>query len=198
MWHALAGTIFRQSAEWFWVMCQFVAVALSLIWIASQVRHMRLANTLQAMGVLEERWKSSLMLECRAIAAGRNGNPHLDIERPEGEVLSFFETLGLYLKRRVFDRELLWEKYSYFIEPYWQMFSPHINHLRSSRNDPSFYDQFEYLNEQMKKCARKRKLTNYSAKTPKDIQDFANGERARLDSSRKIDRVVPPNCGADL
>lgn len=191
MLRALSGMIFTQSGEWFWVMCQFVALALSLFWLSSQVKYMRFANALQALAALEERWKSPLMLECRAMASGKNGSSSREIERPEGEVLYFFETLGLYLRRKVFDRELIWEKYSYFIGPYWQMFSPHIKDMRSSRNDLSFYDQFEYLNSEMKKCADRRKITNYEVGTVQDIQRFADGEIARLRPPRRTDHTRP-------
>ena len=170
------NTIWGKDSEWFWIMCQSLALLVTLLWLSRQAKSMREANMLQALVPLEERWKSELLLSCRAAAAKRHADGRCDIGRREGEVLSFFESLGVYLQRKIFDREILWEKYSYFIEHYWLIFSEHIAHTRSSTNDVSWSDQFEYLNHEMLRCAQKRKIGNYGKKTPEEIAKFVAGE----------------------
>lgn len=141
---------------------------------------MRHSNMLAALSAVDARWKSKLLQDSRVSAARSFSDGTLNIRRPpEGEVLDFFEALGLYLHRKIFDRDLLWEKYSYFIEPYWQIFSSHINQHRALGNDETWYDKFEYLNHQMEKCAREKGLKNYGKKTSDQLATFAAGELAR-------------------
>jgi hypothetical protein len=163
-------------SDWFWLICQFVAVAVSLLLIFRQVRHMRQANMLQALVSLDDRWKSEGFYGYRVSACQRYGDGNLNIARREGEVLSFFEGLGAYLQRGVFDREILWDKYSYHVECYWFMFKQHVGEFRSSSKDPSWFDRFEYLDRQMKKCAEKRGLRNYGEKTREEMSRFISGE----------------------
>lgn len=120
---------------------------------------------LQALVSLDARWKSDEFYAYRVSACKRYGDGKLHISRREGEVLSFFEGLGAYLERGVFDREILWDKYSYHIECYWFMFKQHIGEFRSSSKDRSWFERFEYLDQQMMKCAAKRHITNYGEKT---------------------------------
>jgi hypothetical protein len=164
------------ESEWFWVMCQFVAVAVSLVLILRQVRHMRQANMLQALVSLDARWKSDEFYAYRVSACQRYNDGKMHISRREGEVLSFFEGLGAYLERGVFDREILWDKYSYHIECYWFMFKQHVSEFRSSSRDDSWFERFEYLDQQMKKCASKRRLKNYGQKTQEEMNRFISGE----------------------
>jgi hypothetical protein len=157
-------------------MCQFVAVAASLVLIVRQVRHMRQSNMLQALVSLDARWKSEEFYAYRVSACERYGDRSLSIARREGEVLSFFEGLGAYLKRGVFDREILWDKYSYHVECYWFMFKEHVGEFRNSSKDVSWFDKFEYLDSQMKKCATKRGIQNYGEKTQEEMNRFISGE----------------------
>ncbi len=73
----------------------------------------------------------------------------------------------------------MWEKYSYFIEPYWQIFSSHVNQLRTIGNDKTWYEKFDFPNSEMGKCAKDKGLTNYGKKTLEQLAAFAAGELSR-------------------
>jgi hypothetical protein len=168
--------VFGSKSEWFWLMLQSITLVITLIFVNRQVRHMRDANMLQALAALDERWKSKEFRNYRVAACQRYGDGELRIARLEGEVLSFFESLGVYLRRGVFDREILWEKYSYYVERYWILFKDHVDEFRTKSCDNTWYDQFEYLNKEMSKCARQRRITDYGRKTQQDMKTFVRGE----------------------
>ena len=164
------------GSEWFWLMLQCLTLVITLILVYRQVRHMRDANMLQALGGLDERWKSAEFRSFRVAACQRYGDGDLHIGRLEGEVLSFFESLGVYLRRRVFDKEILWEKYSYYVEHYWIIFRDHVEEFRTKSGDTTWYDQFQYLDRRMSSCAKKRGIHNYGKKTQQNMETFVRGE----------------------
>jgi hypothetical protein len=100
---------------------------------------------------------------------------NLAINREEGDVLGFFEDLGVFLNKGVFDVDVIWDKYSYYIEHYWAMYEPHIREFRISDNDDTWYSKFEYLYQKMAKESKKNKLNN-TAKTQAQIAKFIRCE----------------------
>ena len=130
---------------------------------------------LQTLGALDARWHSAIMLDARKYACEKRLDPGRRIKRKHGLVLGFFEDLGLYLKRHVVDREPVWDKWSYYIERYWEMYREWIDVFRQETGDTTWYDKFEYLKNEMDKESRSKGL-----QTPKinsaDLAKFARGE----------------------
>ena len=89
-------------------------------------------------------------------------------------VLSFFEELGFFLRRGIFDLLAVWEMYSYYIEHYWPLLEPHVAELRRSENDKTFYENAELLYR--KSCAITEKRCLKSDKTPAQLSQFMAGE----------------------
>jgi len=164
-----------EKSLWFWGMAQFFVV-ISLVFIYRQIKLHRQGNMLQAIADKDQKWGSNEFIEYRRATCERYSVVLLKIDRSEGEVLGFFEDLGIYLRRGVFDKDLLWNKYSYFIGHYWIMFEKHILKYRAKENDDTWFDQFEYLNSQMSEYANKKKF-KYGTRTPKEIEKFIKGEQ---------------------
>jgi len=175
---------FGEKSQWFWSMAQFAAVVISLIFIYRQIKVHRQRNMLQAMASFDQKWGSNDFLAYRIATCERYDLGILKISRTEGEVLGFFEDLGIYLRRKVFDEKLVWDKYSYYVEHYWLMYEKHISEYRARENDSSWYDQFEYLNDEMKRHATKMKI-KYEARTKEDIKLFIKGEKEEASSINK-------------
>lgn len=168
--------IVGEKSQWFWGMVQFFAVAISLTLIYRQIKLHRQGNLLQAIAGIDQKWGSEKFINYRVMICERYDLDSLKIDKVESEVLGFFEDLGIYLKRGVFDKNLLWDKYSYFIEYYWIMYEKHILEFRAQDDDSTWFDQFEYLNSQMKKFSEKKNV-KYGVRTKKEIETFIEGER---------------------
>jgi hypothetical protein len=165
--------IFVES--WFWEMAQFFAIAISLGLIYRQIRLQRQANLLQTLASLDERWNSQEMCKSRKEACTTYLDGKFKISRMQGDVLTFFEDIGIYLERGVFDIESIWDKYGYYIEHYWAIYRPHIDEFRAETKDNTWYEKFEYLKNKMEEHSRKRGVA-ITVKTQDEIKKFMTGE----------------------
>ncbi len=167
--------MFCERASWFWSMAQFFAIVTSLVLIYRQVRVQRQSNLLQTLVSLDNRWNSQEMLASRKKACENYLLDQLRIMREQSDVIGFFEDVGVYLEREVFDTESIWDKYSYYIEHYWAMYQPHIMEFRAESKDPTWYEKFEALKNKMEKFSSKRGL-KVVGKTQEELKKFIGGE----------------------
>ena len=167
--------ILSPEASSIWAMAQFLAVAISLAFIYRQIKLHRYSNMLNMISAIDTRWNSAEFLKHRQDICKRYNAGNLPIKREEGEVLGFFEDLGIFLKKGVFEVDVIWDKYSYYIEHYWAMYEPHIKEFRTSHNDNTWYEKFGYLHQQMAKQSKRHKI-NSNAKTQAQITSFIGGE----------------------
>lgn len=166
--------LFGGGSEWFWGFLQFAIVAVTLIFIYDQLHLSTASHVLQSMTSLNERWSSDRntslrMLTCKAwLAQG--------LLIGEGQVLlHFFEELGLYAKKRWIPSDVVWETYSWYIESYWGMFEGHIRNLRTGNQDPSIFQNFEYLAMLMREINGRNGIPT-ELKSKEILQAFAEGE----------------------
>jgi hypothetical protein len=176
MWNWMIRNMFCEEASWFWSMAQFFAIAISLVLIYRQVRLQRQANMLQTLGSLDSRWNSQDMLASRKKACENYLTDQLRISREQSDVLAFFEDVGVYLQRGVFDIESVWDKYSYYIEHYWAMYQPHIIEFRAESKDPTWYEKFEMLKSKMEEFSKKKGL-KVVGKSQEELKKFISVEK---------------------
>ena len=154
-------------------MAQFLAVAISLYFIYRQIRIQTHSNMLSTFAELERRWNGSAMLEARRTVCSDNSG-RLQIHRSEELILGFFEDLGLYLRREIFDADLLWELHSYYVEHYWPLLQPRIARLHTETKDETWYSNFDYLARRLSRISKRKGVR--SDKTPEQIQKFCDLE----------------------
>ncbi|HEX5869363.1 MAG TPA: hypothetical protein VFY65_03045 [Longimicrobium sp.] len=165
------------ATEWFWAMAQFFAIIISLFLILRQIRIQTHANMLALFAQMEQRWNSEPLQIARREICSTHGQSKR-ITRSDEFVLSFFEDLGLYLKKNVLSADLMWEAQSYYVEHYWPVLQPKIVEFRLRSNDRSWYSNFEYLVGRLEKRSRKNGST--FGKSDEQLTRFLNGERERL------------------
>lgn len=165
---------FAPTAESFWAMRQFFAVLFSLLLIFWQIRLHRISNMLSMISAMDSRWNSKELLDCRKKICERYSLGNLAINQSESDVLGFFEDLGIFLEKRVFDESVVWDKYSYYVEHYWPMYEKHVQEYRTQEEDPTWFEKFEYLAVRLAARSRRRKLG--TQKTSKEIDKFISGE----------------------
>ena len=168
----LACSFFGAGSEWFWGMTQAIVVAVTLGIIAYQVRLQRFAQMTDVLARLDAKWNSDFMRTARKETCGNFGKAETYINKPESMVCSFFEEVGLYVKRGILDRTLVWELCSFDIEHYWPMLEEPIRTLRTKFGDNSFFEHFEELH---------RTITSASKTTTLDIPGYIAAENQKLD-----------------
>lgn len=167
--------IFSQSGEWFWIMCQFIVVSITLILILRQVRLQNDSHLVNSFASFEARWNSMMMLQARRLSCERYRPGMTSIEQPIAHIGYFFEEIGVYCKRGILDKEIVWEMYSFHIEHYWVMAKNSILSLRRESRDETFYKNFEDLYQTMCDLNRKNSAATYE-KTSEDVVRFIGYE----------------------
>lgn len=162
-------------SAWFWTLIQSLAIIISLIFIYRQIRLQRIANMLHSFETLDQKWESIEMLNARKEACSKYLKSDKSITRTDELVLGFFEDLGLYSEKRIFDLEIVWGKYSQNIVYYWSILESGVSDLRESTNDLTWYEDFQTLCKKISMHSRKRGITNRK-KTKMDLTEFAKTE----------------------
>jgi len=116
------------------------------------------------------------MLASRKKACENYLTDQLKIKREQSDVIGFFEDVGVYLERGVFDTESVWDKYSYYVEHYWAMYQPHIMEFRAASKDTTWYEKFETLKTKMEEFSKKKGL-KIIGKTQEELKKFISVEK---------------------
>jgi hypothetical protein len=113
------------------------------------------------------------MLKARkAICAAYREGKKCNVQSSEA-VASFFEEIGLYVTKKVFEPDIVWDLYSSYIEHYWPMLKSRIEELR--RDDPTPYTHFEVLHTKMHKQSVNRRAPS-TTPTHEQLLEFTAEE----------------------
>jgi|GEM_PF-1322977 len=165
--------------EWFWVMCQFIAVTCTLVFIVRQIKIQNDSHLVTSFASFEERWNSQMMLKARKQVCFGYKPDNVAVDATTHHVGLFFEELGVYCSKGVLNRDIVWEIYSFEIEHYWLMTRNAIYSFRKKQNDNTFYYNFERLHQHMKNIGVKKKAPMHE-RTQDDIQRFIEHELERV------------------
>jgi hypothetical protein len=162
----------------FWMMVQAVGVIITLWLIWRQIKLQGVGNSISSLTELESEWKSDKMAEarreiCKCYKDGKDGG----IQSAE-RIACFFETLGLYHERKMFDTVLIWELYSSYVENYWPILKPRIEKMRADDGDHSIYTHFEDFYDRMR-VESKNHGAPTDVKTPEVLLAFSKWELER-------------------
>lgn len=176
VWQVITHNTAGNDSAWFWTMVQAIGVILTLYLILRQIRLQRMANTLTTLADFQRRWEANEMSEARkAICKAYREQKPLPVQSAE-RVSCFFEELGLYRHKKVFDKYTVWELYSYYVEHYWPLLKPRIEDMR--KEDKTVYTSFEALHRETKKVSKKRGAPT-DAKPPEVLAEFIKEELAK-------------------
>jgi len=152
----ITTSVWGMDSEWLWTMMQFIAIVFGFIFIYEQIRLQAQANMLVALQAMSEKWVSEFMLQSRAHACAEYKRQKLEIGSAVGTVIGFFEDLGMYRTKGIFDLGIVWEQYSYFVEHYWSMYREAIVKFRQDTEDNSWYSHFETLFKEFQDYSAKK------------------------------------------
>jgi len=85
------------------------------------------------------------LLKSREIFAGQllDNKPHEELNQA---VLNFFEDMGMLLRRKYLDREMIWDTFGHFAKMWWSASKDYIAKERANHDgDMFFFSDFRYL-----------------------------------------------------
>ena len=133
-----------------WVPLAGVAVSLlgviiALINLSSQIRRSKFSQSVDLLLKFEDRFFNSAQMKGARRAAANsllNGGDS-SIE----DVLDFFETVGMLVRRHALDNEMVWNTFFYWLHCYWSAANDYISKER--QEDPTMWEEFSYLHKCM-------------------------------------------------
>ena len=168
---------FGEDSSWFWSMCQFIVISITLYLIYKQVRIQLKSNMLQTLHKCDDKWSGDTIVNCRKHTAEHFINNNLHLHEQEFILINFFEDIGLYLKEGILAKEIVWNTYSYYIEKYWPILKSAIEERRANDNDKSIAHNFEHLYDSMLSISKKKNAPT-RPHTREQLIVFANHEKA--------------------
>lgn len=143
------------SEEWFWAMMQFIGVTASLVYLSRQVHAQRMSTMLTTMETLTAKLNCDRMQDarrelCNAFLENRNTKPSTMSDGAH-VVASWLNDVGVLVEHGVLDADLVWSRYSNYVENYWILLKAGIIKYRDTTKDQSWFKSFENLHPRMLK-----------------------------------------------
>ena len=99
----------------------------------------------------------------------------IDLANSE-KVLEFFEEIAYLTRRKVLDKGMVWNHFSWFLERYYQAVTKHPNvfeRTRKEQQSSAIYQEIDWLYCELQKVDQKEnKLSEYSALTEEQVKKF--------------------------
>jgi hypothetical protein len=127
-----------------------IVLALAAAYQAWLLRNSAMADMLLK---LEQRFNEKLLRTRRDAARSLKGQPD-EHDAAIEDVLDFFETLGLLVRRRAMNTHVVWHTFFYWIHGYYRFATDFIKRQRSKF--PHRYTDLEYLHKQTLQCEERR------------------------------------------
>jgi len=72
-----------------------------------------------------------------------------DIPAEAWEILDSFDSIGIYVNRRVVDPELAWDTFYYFLNIYWHVLAPHRDALQTEHGGTQYLNDIDGMYEKL-------------------------------------------------
>jgi hypothetical protein len=192
-------TIVGPGSEWFWVMAQFLALALTGLAIFRQLRAQRSGALYDQMSAWTREFADPSMTRHKLalMLALENRDPGLGLPRANDEIPDYFERLGYLISQGHVRLADVWHNSRELVAFYWGVLEPYIEAERKRTGDPTIYHWFEWLEYDMRKMDARRlgrsRAFDSSRRAPA-IADRISVLRARLQRERAawLDETVEP------
>ncbi len=129
----------------------FFAIMISFIFVIMQIRISNNANMISFIDSMEAKWWSPDFKQARRNVCSSQTN-HIEVDHER--LLGFFEDFGILYQRGVVDLDLIWEKFSYYIENYSKLLSPNVQQYQAK--DRTYFSNFTLLQEKIHWLSKKK------------------------------------------
>jgi hypothetical protein len=179
-------TFIGESSSWLWTMLQFFVYLVTLIAIIRQIGILNKQSKIQnnqlkdqininivtILNSLHEQWWSTRMRKARRNCCINHETSNINVD--EEAVLSFFETIGLYIRKNMISTEFVWESYSYYVERYFKVFETNLDSIRA--RDNTYFNNFIYLKSAFETMNKIKGIDSIPIKE-KEMLAFINSEK---------------------
>lgn len=199
-WSALAPILrfalplFKSEA--FWLAVGAIGTVTTLLVIYKQVSNARNVAAYEFLRKEDDRFSGDEMEQKRASLALillSEPEEYEEIDKHADSVLSYFEDLGLMARKRIAPEYFIWSMNSYYVLRYWSLLSKYIRWVRTTKDDPTYYEEFEDLHKRILRQERKRTKRKLLNLTPKELRRFLGEElhiNIRLFTLDDLNRVM--------
>jgi hypothetical protein len=148
------------------VMAAMIASIALIVTVTYYVRNLtltRLSNSSKMTMDLVNRFESAEMTRARArFAQQLLGDPARIDVRTDSPVLDLFEEVAYLTRRRVLDEGMVWNSFSWWLEPYYEAAKPAIAQANKGYKVAALYGDTAWLYERMRLVSRRREGKGYS------------------------------------
>jgi hypothetical protein len=142
-----------------------VSVVAGVIYYALQMRHQTKVRQTDLIMRLRSAWRSRELRDSFVVVMNLESKDYSDYAKkyplwegvgaPEvravGETCTFFDDIGILLRRGLIDIGMVDDLFGFWIKVAWEKVKPLIEGRRKDLNQPTIYKFFEYVYDEMKK-----------------------------------------------
>jgi hypothetical protein len=139
--------------SWLPVTLSTVGTGLALIAFSYQVHRARFNQSVDLLFRLEADFFGPAKIKQRALAAKSNLEDPTNFLEME-DILDFFETLAMLVRKRALDPYMVWHTFDYWIERYYTIAKPHIR--ARQQQEPGVWEDLSWLMPRLEKLQSKR------------------------------------------
>jgi hypothetical protein len=143
------------GSEWFWVMTQFVVVAITLIGIYYQFKLQRAATTFEQLNRLQAEWYGEQQTRAKVQAARAIHGGQLASMGPANVIGNFCQSVATLIRRGHVSSQAVYETMGASLIFWWVLLEDTVKHARVADQDPTLFDSFEWLAHTFEALARK-------------------------------------------
>ena len=148
------------GSEWFWTALSGIVLAITFLAIYRQLRLQRSAGAIEQIAAFTREWNSERLLVHRrsVLVALRDVRDRAVL--PDGAASSvgnYWEGVAGLVRAGHLDRELLWNQYGTTGQAWWSALGPYARVARDRDNDPTIFEDFEWLVGRLDEMDRRAK-----------------------------------------
>ena len=136
------------GSEWFWTALSGIVLAVTFLAIYRQLRLQRSQGAIEQITAFTREWNSERLLLHRRnvlIALRQGTNDGVLPEGAASSVGNYWEGVAALTRAGHLDRQLLWNQYGTTSQAWWTALAPYARAARDRDNDPTIYEDFEWL-----------------------------------------------------
>lgn len=137
-----------------------LGVTVALIAVFTQARQNNITLGTTILRDLEKDFHWSEEMRSRRLAAATYLFHQKENDIPPsqvGDILDFFDIVGLYHNKHIIDTEMTWVAFYYWIGYYWQLLKVNADYFENIAGGITYYENFRLLYTKLTKYGRKRK-----------------------------------------
>ena len=162
------------TLSWLPVTLSTVGTILALIAFSYQVHRARFNQSVDLLFRLEADFFGPAKIKQRSLAASNHLQDPGNFSEME-DILDFFETLAMLVRKRALDPYMVWHTFDYWIERYFAVASAHVK--ARQQQEPGVWEDLSWLMPRLEKLQSNRGF-NASTFTPEMLTTFLKEEAA--------------------